>query len=412
MAKAGNTILLDLTDLFFGIGSGPMTGINRVGFAYLQMLCSDTEIPALGFVHHGRGALLLDREGMAWVKERLEGHQPWPETTLRARLRTDLPEIRQRAYAGIRAQAIESAHALAIAPMLRRAAPGSGKVVVTGLRRLHRGALKAFLDGGFQPVVKVHDTIPLDFPDYVPKGGYRWFEERLAAVGELAALTLYNSEQTQADAERHFARLGRVPPGLTAHLGVTALAPDPSQTPSTVASDRPVFVTVGTIEPRKNHALLLDIWDRLRESRPARMPQLVIIGNRGWRNEAVHERLDAAAGGGDIVELQGLPDGAMAALIQRASALLFPSHCEGFGLPAIEAAQLGTPVICNDLPVFGEYLGNYPLMIPANDPERWQREIEAHANGQAPPRPVPPPLPTWDAYFAKVLPRLEQLEIP
>ena len=98
--------------------------------------------------------------------------------------------------------------------------------------------------------------------------------------------------------------LGRVPPGCVAALGVLVASPcQPDLAELDLA--RPWFVTIGTIEPRKNHALLLDVWQALSQRLPAaQMPQLVIAGSRGWRNEAVFRRLDARPAG--VIEAAGM----------------------------------------------------------------------------------------------------------
>jgi glycosyltransferase involved in cell wall biosynthesis len=131
------------------------------------------------------------------------------------------------------------------------------------------------------------------------------------------------------------------------------------------------FACVGTIEPRKNHALLLDIWDAFAGDPEA--PMLVIAGARGWRNEAVFERLDARPAG--VIEAPGLSDGALAALVAGAEGLLFPTLAEGFGLPPVEALALGTPVICSDLPVLHEVLGKSSIYASVDDMYLWKQSI-------------------------------------
>ena len=73
--------------------------------------------------------------------------------------------------------------------------------------------------------------------------------------------------------------------------------------------------------------MLLDVWQNL----PAPVPQLYIVGRRGWSNVAVFDRLDHLPSDAPIHEVAGLSDGAVAALLQGAQALLFPSFAEGFG---------------------------------------------------------------------------------
>ncbi|MGR3467297.1 MAG: glycosyltransferase, partial [Shimia sp.] len=144
---------------------------------------------------------------------------------------------------------------------------------------------------------------------------------------------------------------------------------------------------------RKNHALLLDIW-----ARGERSP-LVIAGGRGWRNEGVFARLDAGVAG--VMERASLSDAHLAYLMANAAALLMPSHVEGFGLPPVEAASLRTPVLCADLAVYREVLGDIPVYLPPDDPYAWEQEIAKIE--QAPRRAPPFDPPTWRDHVNLVL---------
>lgn len=103
------------------------------------------------------------------------------------------------------------------------------------------------------------------------------------------------------------------------------------------------------------------------------MPTLFIVGNRGWQNAEVFKRLDAKPAG--VIELNNLSDRAMAALLQGATALLFPSHAEGFGLPPVEAAAAEVPVLCSDLPVLREVLGSYPTYLSPTNLDAWEGAV-------------------------------------
>src|SRR6185437_8905297 len=152
-----------------------------------------------------------------------------------------------------------------------------------------------------------------------------------------------------------------------------------SQIPSLVGResfDRPHFITVGTIEGRKNHSLLLQIWKRLVRKYGLKTPLLVIVCQRGW--EAGHSlaMLDRAADLKDhVIELGNCDDQTLAGLIAGARALLMPSFAEGFGMPVAEAIQLGTPVIASDLPVFHEFAGSIPTYLDPLDGVGWESAI-------------------------------------
>ncbi len=79
--------------------------------------------------------------------------------------------------------------------------------------------------------------------------------------------------------------------------------------------DAPYMLVSGTIEPRKNHALLLEVWRRLGPD----APKLIVAGRRGWANDAVFAMLDARPA--NVLELPGLSSAALARLVQRAAAL-------------------------------------------------------------------------------------------
>ena len=136
-------------------------------------------------------------------------------------------------------------------------------------------------------------------------------------------------------------------------------------------------------------------------------PRLVIVGSRGWENRDVFDRLDRKPKG--VTELNGLSNRAVAALISGAAGLLFPSYAEGFGLPLAEAAALGTPVICSELPVFEEILGNIPVYASIDDMYLWKQSIRRLAEqkraGQAAISGKNPEIkiPTWDDHFNLVL---------
>ncbi|EEX12710.1 glycosyl transferase, group 1 [Citreicella sp. SE45] len=163
---------------------------------------------------------------------------------------------------------------------------------------------------------------------------------------------------------------------MVAHLGVPR--PQPGVAPEGPWTGQPYFVVLGTVEPRKNHALLLRLWQGDEPSATARnsVPpdaHMLICGGRGWNNAAVFAALDARPA--RVHELPGLDDGQVAALLADSAGLLFPSLAEGFGLPPVEAAALGVPVLSAELPVVREVLQDIPVYAQVSDQYLWAREI-------------------------------------
>lgn len=397
--------LLDLTRLVSRVGRGAWTGIDRVEAAYLAQLLSD---PATltGLVRLPSGYALLDRDGVAALNARLRGTAPWGRPDLRARRRLmALPEA-QAADADLRRLAVAFAPDVGRLETLFATHLPRGFVWINcGHSNLAPDVFDAVHGAGGRAHVLVHDTIPLDFPHFQRPGTVAVFEDRMRAVAAGADLVVCVSETARADAARHFARFGRVPQMLVAHLGISVPTPDNQALPPGFDRARDYFVTVGTIEPRKNHGLLLDVWAHFAKTLPeADIPALHIVGARGWANAALFERLDRApTAGGHVFEWNALGDRAVAAMVAGARALLMPSLAEGFGLPPGEALALGTPVIVSNLPVYREFLGNNPVYVNGSDMYSWANEIlgalPGRGRGQSAARVEVTELPTWQDHF-------------
>ncbi len=377
-----------------------LTGIDRVERAYLAHLLEDP-VPLFALIRTRAGYLLLDRAGAQAFLDRLD-RDDWPaRPDLLSRLAPrDMPE-QGRAETGVRRLARDRAAPWRLRHMLARHLPPGILYLNVGHSNLTSRVLTALKDTlGARVSVMIHDTIPLDLPDTQRPGKVRDFRAALSRVADRADRIICTSHAVEARLAAHLSPHGWRPVTVVAPLGITPPRPAPEDLPPHLPPRRPYFVTLGTIEPRKNHALLLDLWQDLGPEAPA----LVIAGSRGWQNDAVFSRLDSLPPDGPVIEAPNLGDGAVAALLTGAEALLFPSRAEGFGLPALESAALGTPVICSDLPVFRELLGDWPIYASPTDRYEWkkivadkaiikQRRIRAGT--------VTPP--TWDTHFRVVL---------
>lgn len=394
--------LIDLTRLVSRQGKGALTGVDRVELAWLDHLLT-RQPPLFALLRTVPGYLLLDRRGAALVADLAHGRAIAGGNDLIGRLTRWRDPARGRAEATLRRMAIARVAPNGLARALRRAMPQGGVWLNLGHTNLTARSFAGMRGAGLRSVVMVHDTIPLDHSEFSRAGAAAAFARKLAAISAHADLVIHTAPSTRAMTEAHLSRLGRVPDGVTAPLGISVAAPDPAALPAGLDLSPPYFVALGTIEPRKNHALLLDIWARMAE-RAGPLPRLFIIGNRGWADPALLARFDARPRG--VVEVSGLTDGAVAALVSGARALLFPSHAEGFGLPPFEAAALGTPVICSDIPAMRDHLSDYPVYVDISDSYAWMETITTYAGhkGRADgARNIE--LPTWEAHFNAVLTR-------
>ena len=229
-------------------------------------------------------------------------------------------------------------------------------------------------------IALVHDLIPIEYPEYARPNGAATHVRRIRTMADLACGLIANSEATARSMERFLDRSSAAPLIRVAHLGSDPLpgGHEPSPIP------QPYFVVLSTIEPRKNHLLLLNIWRRMIETLgPERTPHLAIIGRRGWENENVIDMLDrSTAIQGHIHEFSGLSDRMVGTLLRSARALLCPSFAEGFGMPVTEALLCGTPVISSDLPALREAGGSVPDFIDPLDGPQWIKAIMDYSSDE------------------------------
>jgi len=216
-----------------------------------------------------------------------------------------------------------------------------------------------------------------------------------------------NSAATGRSFQPFLDRLGRQIPAQVALLGVRK---PPVQTPTPADDDsHPYFIMIGTIEPRKNHLLLLNVWRQLATDLGDKAPHLIIVGQRGWENENILDLLDRSPQIRRTVrEFNRLPDAEMGRLLSGARALLLPSFAEGYGLPIVEALVAGVPVICTPLEPFREIGGDVPDYRDALDGLGWQAAILDYMNDDsalraAQLRRLPHwHCPTWAEHFEQV----------
>lgn len=263
------------------------------------------------------------------------------------------------------------------------------------------------IDKNIQPLFFLHDLIPITHPNYCLPDEKIKHQKRLATMLSVGSGIVSNSLAVHIELERYATRNGfiTIPPCVIAPLAPTQL-PKPAN--QSLMND-PYFVILGTIEPRKNHLLLLHLWQQLVNELGDNTPRLVIIGKRGWNIKKELNLLNhCPILCNFVIELPHCNDADLSTWIHHAQALLFPTFTEGFGIPLHEALMLGVPVIASNLSVFYETAADIPEYIEPLDMTRWKQLILDYSQRDSTRRQAQCErikkykAPTWDNHFRMV----------
>lgn len=239
-----------------------------------------------------------------------------------------------------------------------------------GLDVLHSPDFIPPLRGARRHVITVHDLTFLHYPQYLTADSRRYYNDQIAAAVSHADHILSDSESSKRDMVE---MLGVPPEKITVHmLGVDeSFKPLPKNILAAYRQrlDLPedYILFVGTFEPRKNIAGLLIAYRELLRQLPG-APPLVLAGKRGWLFDETMQQIERMELGNSVLWREDVPQEALPALYNMASALVVPSFYEGFGLTALEAMACGTVPIVSNRSSLPEVVGDVGLQIDPDDP--------------------------------------------
>jgi glycosyltransferase involved in cell wall biosynthesis len=230
---------------------------------------------------------------------------------------------------------------------------------------------------GAKNVFTLHDAAYLRYPQYHLWQNRVYLQTMMPRFLRRADHVICVSDFTRCDAEQFY---GLPPEKMTViHEGVEPRF-QPNQDPAAHAALRARYrlpdrfiLYVGTLEPRKNLATLVDAFRHVRVEHPD--VGLVIAGGKGWLYEPFLNHL-AASGVAEQVALTGyVPDADLPTLLSMATVFAFPSVFEGFGLPVLEAMACGTPAVVADAASLPEIAGDAGLLIAPLDIDGWAQAL-------------------------------------
>lgn len=208
----------------------------------------------------------------------------------------------------------------------------------------------------------IYDLIPLTHPQLCDAGLVkvfnRWFDWAAKTVDGFMAISNTTGEQVNDEVLRRLGLAasrcwyGYFHPGSDPDFRIDSLRVD-ADLQNIFHDSAPVYLMVSTIEPRKNHAYLLDAFELLWTQ--GLNVRICIIGKIGWKCDDVVTRINKHPQlGKRLFMFNRINDAGLEFSYRSSRALIFPSHVEGFGLPLVEAMQRGLPAMASDIPVFRE----------------------------------------------------------
>jgi glycosyltransferase involved in cell wall biosynthesis len=231
----------------------------------------------------------------------------------------------------------------------------------------------------------VHDLLPLLKPEWFTPRASRRFRAWMRALALLADGAFCTSRTgtaaLRAVLEERFPSLR---PGVRLdwfHLGADVEASAPSTGISAelrhridVLRGRMNILVVGTIEPRKAHAQALAAFESLWNA--GHEVNLVLVGQAGWLSESLTARLrNHSEAGHRLHWFEQISDEALEDLYRLANGVFVPSFDEGFGLPLVEAARHGKPLLLREIPIFRELAGSNATFFSAADARQLGAEL-------------------------------------
>ena len=232
--------------------------------------------------------------------------------------------------------------------------------------------------GARRRVITVHDLNFIYYPQFLTPESRRYYAGQIEWAVDVADLIISDSEATRND----LIDLLKVPPEkvVTIHLAASPVysASYTSEairgTVEALGTGEGFILGVGTLEPRKNWPMLIEAYAQLRREHGVAAP-LVLIGRKGWLYEDVFHTISRFELNNYVMHLSGVSDIQLAHLYRAAGVLAFPSHTEGFGLPALEAMHAGCPVLASNRGSLPEVVGDAAILLEPTDLSGWVESL-------------------------------------
>ncbi|OYZ20739.1 MAG: hypothetical protein B7Y39_10230 [Bdellovibrio sp. 28-41-41] len=213
----------------------------------------------------------------------------------------------------------------------------------------------------------IYDLIPVTHPDFVEEQDHSRFMKMLPVlathVGNFIGISNAVAEELklyfQNEYPQHKVKIGFFILGSDFKPKSSEIRFELRSQFADIFKNAPVWLVVGTIEPRKNHTYILSVFDEMWKQ--GANDKLLIIGRIGWKCDRIISRIQNHIElGKKLFFFTDASDDELLYSYRHSEGLIFASLVEGFGLPIVEAMASGLKVLCSDIPVFREVGGEYP----------------------------------------------------
>jgi alpha-1,3-rhamnosyl/mannosyltransferase len=223
-------------------------------------------------------------------------------------------------------------------------------------------------------IVTAHDLSVMRFPEWHPADRVAAHQRAFVAGLDRAVHVIVGSDTVRRELVQFLGipadKVTRVYYGVSAAFRPWAQV-ECAPVLARLGLPKQFFLCVGTIEPRKNLLTALRAFVNLPASIRSACP-LVLAGPWGWKSGETRDFFESTARAAGAIHLGYVADEDLPALYSAASALLFPTRYEGFGLPPVETLACGGRVIASDLPVVREAVGRHATFLNPDDVPKWR----------------------------------------
>jgi glycosyltransferase involved in cell wall biosynthesis len=368
-ALAGTRILFDVSDLIYYIGHHPnLTGIQRVQSSIVLSII--------------KGDLVRNSSVMFLSYDAVAGRWMALPTEFLARLLQDLflPELQRQVTFSLeeaRIGRLPGAQMLDGLGLFNQRAPSV--LCLLGAAWVQRDYFHRVLvfkrRFGTKFVMMMHDLIPIYVRDTCDQGTVRVFEDFLRrALGHVDHY-LSVSNNTARDLRHYIRSLSLPEPAITVTRNGSSFdefSPGSVHLDDPRSTDMPdrFVLFVSTVEGRKNHQLMMDVWRQM-VTRGDDPPVLICVGRVGWKSrEFLADLVETGYLNGKVILLQDISDAYLRQLYSRCLFTVFPSLYEGWGLPVGESLAAGKICVCSDRTSVPEVAGELGVYLDIDSLER------------------------------------------